>query len=275
MTAKTTIGIVAVALLLGAGAAAYAQTPEFDRTFQDVKGPKAPQPNKKPRPPNEAARRSSVRRRASPCGRSCATGTMRRNFRAPTILVTRAPTPCGNASRGCSLNTGRAEPWSRRKCAAGGSAAERPFTETETSSRRYHSRSDPGGDVMYKSLAGIAAAAMLSRGRADGTGRMPRRSAMRPALPSISPASSTCSIAVTIADITRGYYGPRGYYGTAAGRITAATPPTPMRAVSLLPAATTVAAGCPASDRSGLEFGNASRSDDVSVEVLTNASGPP
>ena len=47
MTVKTTIGIVAAALLLGAGAAAYAQTPEFDRTFQDVKGPKAPQPKQK------------------------------------------------------------------------------------------------------------------------------------------------------------------------------------------------------------------------------------
>ena len=60
MTAKATIALVAAALLLGAGDAAYSQTPEFDRTFQDVKGPKAPQPNQKAQP----AKRKAPQQRA-------------------------------------------------------------------------------------------------------------------------------------------------------------------------------------------------------------------
>jgi len=47
-------------LLLGIGDAAYAQTPEFDRTFRDVKGPNAPQPNQKAQP----AQRKAPQKRA-------------------------------------------------------------------------------------------------------------------------------------------------------------------------------------------------------------------
>ena len=84
----------------------------------------------------------SARRPASSCGRSLR--NRHRLDRFPRTDNLGYPGP--NAVRQCVSwlrpSIARAEPWSRRRCAAGGSAAEPPFAETETVSRRYHSGSD-------------------------------------------------------------------------------------------------------------------------------------
>ena len=62
MTAKTTIGIVAAALLVGVGGA-QAQAPDFNRTFQSVTGQKQKaEPQKQKAPPKQAARKAPQQR---------------------------------------------------------------------------------------------------------------------------------------------------------------------------------------------------------------------
>ena len=61
MTAKVTVGIFAAALLLGVADAASSQTPEFDRTFQAVTGPKQKAQTSKRRVAQRAPTRVIVR----------------------------------------------------------------------------------------------------------------------------------------------------------------------------------------------------------------------